>query len=680
MKKMPAITLKLTLSASLAIALLSGCGSPPRPDAPPASEETAPKSKAESAGATEKGGRAPGGAPRKALAAGRGVWSAPVPASPARSLSSLREILKKSPSAPGTDRVLLDIAKHELRRGSLQAAVENLKRLQEKFSLSPLYSESAFYLGLTLQASGRHQQAWISLRSSLSGETDPERRALLEASLGATYEKRGDAFPALLSYARAIAGDSQIYRKNALLERIEKLAEKIPAHQLRAAAGRFASAPTGPRLRVALARRSGRKKRPGASRDDPPDGAKTPDAKSAAREPEARPAIHAGRVGIMLPLSGPAASAGARVYQGIQVALRHSLAQRPDLRIQLAVRDTKSAAQSAGEAARLAIELITKEKVVALLGPLLTGATESAAEISNRLETPLLTPFAARMSMNREFAWIFRNSLTNRQQAQGAAAYAVRRLGVRRFAVLRPDNRDGEEMTDAFARTAENLGGEVVKIVSFPESANDFGAQMRALGGMDDRQLAREKLSLGLDKSALLETRPDFEALFVPARHDKAVLIAPQLPFYNVRGVRLLGGSGWNSPRLIERGERYVEGAVFVVGFFADSEDPKIARFSSAYENRFGRKPDLFSALGYDAARIIFSAIARGARTREQVREYLAALKGFEGVTGRTDMGADGDARRELFALSVRERKIRLIGTVAPREASDGGAIEQTRN
>lgn len=397
---------------------------------------------------------------------------------------------------------------------------------------------------------------------------------------------------------------------------------------------------------------------------EPPGTAQTPPP-GRADEP-APAAAHAGRVGVMLPLSGALGAAGGRVHQGIQLALRHSLAKHPGLRIQLAIRDTKSAAQSAGDAAEVAAELIEKERAIALIGPLITEAAEGAARVANRLKAPMLTPFALRMRMNPDYPWVFRNSLTNRLQARSVAAYAVQHLGMRRFAVLYPAERDGIELTDAFTQAVENLGGEVVKIVSFPENATDFREQMLALGGMDDRRLNRRRRSLGLKRTDPHPIDLDFEALFVPVRHEEAVLIAPQVLFYNMRAVRLLGGSGWNDPRLLEHGERYVEGAVFVDGFFAGSAEPGVARFVSEFKRIFGRTPDIFSALGYDAARIIFSALAGGARTREDVRRHLAALRGFEGVAGLTDMGADNDALRQLFVLSVQEKKIRHLQMVAP--------------
>ena len=666
---MPSATMKFMLIAALSVSLLTGCRPGPASETKPkpAAPLPAPKPKAETQPTPERFAQ-------KALAESPGSWSAPAPAPPPTPAAASRAKFEKNPAAPDADQTLLDTAKHQLGSGNLTAAVRSLKRFQEKFPLSPLYPEGAFYLGLALQASGRHEEAWISLRSSLSGETRPERRALLEASLGEVYEARGDALSALLSYARAMRNDPEVFRKDVLIERIWALAKKIATHQLRSALEGFSDSPAGPYMQAALAVRAENEKRSEPPRVPDSGQVETDTPQNVARAPDAEVAVNSGRVGIMLPLSGPAAAAGERVYQGVQLALRHSLAKYPGLRIQLSVRDTKSTAQSAGQAAEVAAELIEKEKALALIGPLLTRAAESSAEVANRLQVPMLTPFSVRMEMNRDFAWVFRNSLTNRLQAQGVATYAIEHLGIRRFAVLHPENRDGNELTDAFTQAVANLGGEVVKIVSFPENATDFGAQMRALGGMDDRQLRRTKLSRGLGKSDPYQIRLNFDALFVPVHHDKAVLIAPQVPFYNMRDIRLLGGNGWNNRQLITRGERYVEGAVFVDGFFADSAEPKVARFVHAFRNIFGRTPGIFSALGYDAAQIIFAAVASGAKTRAEVRQYLAALKGFDGVMGLTDMGADNDAHRQLFVLSVSRKKIHHLQMVTPHRRFLHGA------
>ncbi|MEK6711600.1 MAG: penicillin-binding protein activator [Nitrospinota bacterium] len=607
-------------------------------------------------------------------------WAAPAPARPDRPRPALQGILETDPQSAAAEGALFDLARIDYAEGRYAQAAGHLKALQARFPLSSLYADSEFWLGLSLQAAGEAEQAWLPLRGSLSRERHPLRRSLLLAALGEVYEARNDAFAALLSYAEALGAGEQLPRRELLAARVRTLATaKVAQHQLVSAAEQFRKDPAGPILRLALARQAAAENRPQAALaaihrflEDYPGHPEREAARSLEKDLRDQLAVNQGRVGVLLPLSGPAAAAGERVYQGIQLALRHVLEANPKLQIQLAVRDTRSTAGSPGVAAEKAEELIRQEKVLALVGPFLSTAAEAVGARAGGLETPLLSPFAIRTQMTGRGPWFFRNTLTNRLQSEGIAAYAVRVLGLRNFAVLYPDDTDGQELARLFAESVHQLGGQVVKSIPFPHDANDFGPQMRALGGMDDTQLARQRRALGLKPGEPFRLTLSFEALFVPAYHDKAVLIAPQIPFYNIHGIKLLGGHGWDSEELLRFGERYVEGAVFVDGFFADSEEPRVARFTKEYTQLFGRKPDIFSALGYDAAKIVFEGLVRGAKTRREMRDYLATLRGHEGIMGLTSMGRDGDTLRQLFVLTVRKRKIEHLQMITPHREGLG--------
>ena len=609
-------------------------------------------------------------------------WIAPAPARPDRPREELLELVRQDPGSVQAEAALFDLARIEYAEGRYAEAAEHLKALQSRFPLSRLYSDSEFWLGLALQAAGNAEQAWLPLRGSLSREQHPLRRGLLLAALGQVYEARNDPFAALLSYAEALSTGETIPLQERLLSRLRLLAEgKVAQHQLVSAIEKLRKPPTGPILRLALARRAASEGRPQAAlaairrfMEDYPDHPEREAAAALEKSLRDQLAVNQGRVGVLLPLSGPAAAAGERVYQGVQLALRHVLEEHPKLQIQLAVRDTRASAGSPGDAVAKAEELIQQEKVVALVGPFLSSEAEAAGVAAAKLETPLLTPFAIRTQMTGRGPWFFRNTLTNRLQSAGIAAYAVRVLGLRQFAVLYPDDTDGRELARFFAESVQRLGGQIAKSIPFPHDTNDFGPQMRALGGLDDTQLARQRRALGLKPGEPFRLTLSFEALFVPAYHDKAVLIAPQIPFYNMHGVKLLGGHGWDSEELIRFGERYVERAIFVDGFFADSEEPRVARFTKEYTQLFGRKPDIFSALGYDAAKIIFEGLVRGAKTRREMRDYLAALRGFEGIMGLTDMGLDGDTLRQLFVLTVRKRKIVHLQMITPHREGLGAS------
>lgn len=650
-----------------ALAALSGCGDIPPPPRPLASPPRVERRKP-----------VPQILPKPSRP---GKWVASPPPLPDRSREVLERQLRNNPKGVQAGPALYDLAVQDFTIKDFDGAIRNIKTLQRRFPLSPLYEESEHLLGLSLQASGRYEDAFLPLRGSLSREKNPLRRGLLHAALGEVYESRKDPGAALISYAEALAAHPAIPSAPLLRARVLSLAKTgLPTHRVQAAANRFRASLAGPILLLEFARRALAEGRPEAALAAAREFLRSyPDHRGRARAQaitdrlSARLAVRQGRIGVALPLSGPAAAAGERVYQGIQLALRHALEKNPKLRIQLAVRDTRSSAQSAGNAAQIASDLIDKEKVVILLGPFFSVSTEAAAKVAHLKATPLLTPFAIRMDMAASSPFVFRNSLTNRHQSQGIAVHAVRNLGLRRFAVLFPEDRDGRELAESFSSDVRRLGGRVVKMIPFSPDANDFGAQMRALGGLSDAQLNHRKRARGLKKNAPYRINLPFEALFVPAYHDKAVLIAPQIPFYNMQGIYLLGGRGWNNPDLIRYGEKYVEKALFVDGFFAGSKEPRVARVVSEFSRLFGREPDIFSALGYDSAMIVFEGLAQGANNRERMRAYLSRLSGFKGIMGLTDMGPDGDTKRQLFVLTVRRKRIEHIQMVTPHRATPSG-------
>ncbi|MED5353878.1 MAG: hypothetical protein VX429_05605, partial [Nitrospinota bacterium] len=63
-------------------------------------------------------------------------------------------------------------------------------------------------------------------------------------------------------------------------------------------------------------------------------------------------------------------------------------------------------------------------------------------------------------------------------------------------------------------------------------------------------------------------------------------------------------------------------------------------------------------AQAYDAAGIVFQAIIAGANNRVKLKNKLLQVKNYPGVTGRTDITKSGDSEKNIFALTVRRKKI----------------------
>ena len=150
----------------------------------------------------------------------------------------------------------------------------------------------------------------------------------------------------------------------------------------------------------------------------------------------------------------------------------------------------------------------------------------------------------------------------------------------------------------------------------------------------------------------------NYDAIFIPGFPDDVGLIAPQLAFYNIDSVQLLGGNSWNSDDVIELGGKYVKGAIFVDGFFSGSYFSRVRKFNELYEDFFGKEPDVLSAQAFDAANMVFDIVSKDRVVdRQTVKKELLEIKNYRGVSGKTTILPNGDSEKSLFFISIKNNK-----------------------
>jgi branched-chain amino acid transport system substrate-binding protein len=386
-------------------------------------------------------------------------------------------------------------------------------------------------------------------------------------------------------------------------------------------------------------------------------------------------------VGVVLPLTGKLAATGQKVLQGIQLAYSR-LPDESRRKIYLNVKDSSS---SIGIQKTLS-NLARNPKVVGVLGPLLSDEIKRASVVADSFRIPVFSPTASSAELVESSSYIFRNALTRKIQARFLAEYSINTLKLRRFVILHPLEPFGEELKDEFLKAVEAFGGEIVGIASYDRSQNDFKNQILELGGIADDDLTRitkkqlienEAQEDFSDPAVLSRPRVDMEhwsedeienlkvslelgydAMFIPGVYDKVGLIIPQLAFYNIEEIALLGASGWNSPELVKMGGKFLKSVFFVDGFYSDSHRVRVRKFVDIFEKNYGELPSHFSAHAYDAAGIFFKSIMSGADNRLKLRDSLVRIKNYPGVTGKTSMLESGDSEKNIFALTVKRKKI----------------------
>lgn len=357
-------------------------------------------------------------------------------------------------------------------------------------------------------------------------------------------------------------------------------------------------------------------------------------------------------VGVLLPLSGRYATFGELVRRGMELALE-AHRQSGSRAVRFLYRDTGANPELSGLAV---LELAEGERVMAIAGPLTGAAAQAAATQAQQLGVPLLA-LSQKEGLPEVGDHVFRDSLTSRQQVQALVRYAMEERQLTAFAVLSPENRLGQEMAELFAGEVARRGGRVAARQSYSESVTDFRRQIKLLKGEDPQ--APEPLP-PKPGEAVPPPRPlPFEALFIPDHADRIGLIAPQLVFYGIEQLPLLGINGWNSPDLVRLAGRFVEGAVFVDGFFRHSPYPLVQEFVDRYFEKYGEEPSILEAQGYDAAGMLLALLDRpGMRRREDLRLALSRVRNYPGVTGATSFTLQGDAEKVLFLLQVQNGNI----------------------
>ena len=339
-------------------------------------------------------------------------------------------------------------------------------------------------------------------------------------------------------------------------------------------------------------------------------------------------------VGCVAAFSGPDKAAGARLKQGVGLAVDDAVNQHVEgRRLAVVIADDRGADDSVQAEA---VRLLSVNHVAALIG----GADPGRALLLARAAQP----YAAPTVLPSEWAGpppgdaVFSLGVRPGWRGEVLARYASGELKLKHVAVL----------TDGRDPVAVELAAAFVKAWPRDESASVGQETFRS-----DAELQEQAARVG-------GTKPD------------AVLIAADaVDFLKVRNI--LEAAGLHVPALYggadAGGERLAAGKddVITATVFAPEELKERGRaFLQRYEEHFHEPPDLTAVQGYDAARVLLNALSRANSTAGgKVRDQIASSTDFESLTGPLRF-QDGRARRRVFVTRVNGGQAAVVQRVEP--------------
>jgi branched-chain amino acid transport system substrate-binding protein len=307
------------------------------------------------------------------------------------------------------------------------------------------------------------------------------------------------------------------------------------------------------------------------------------------------------------------------------------------------------------EAPNAVTKLISKDNVVAVLGEVASSASLAAAPICQSSKVPMITPSSTNDSVTRKGDYIFRICFTDSYQGEYQAVFADQWCSMngkpKSIAMLTDTKSDYSQGLKAVVTTKFTaLGGQVVGTQGYAQGDSDFRSQL----------------------TALKATNPSM--IYVPGYYTDIGQIAIQARDLGIT-VPLLGGDGWESPRLIEIGGKSLEGCIYTNHYFYGDSNPVVSSFVQKYKERYGQTPDSLAALGYDAMKTLADAMKRAAKLDgPSLRDAIAQTKGLVGVTGTINIGPDRNAMgKSLVIEEIKNGQLTLKATIDPAK---GGKVE----
>lgn len=266
-----------------------------------------------------------------------------------------------------------------------------------------------------------------------------------------------------------------------------------------------------------------------------------------------------GRAGILLPLTGKFSSIGQKLLEIIEIFEKNK-----SLPFSIYFLDTKS---DPIDATIAAVKLIEEIHVDFLIAPISISSGEAfgVCGLAYGKGIPLILPMTSEGKFE-SIPHIFTSGLNSEEQAKVIANYSMYDLAIMKFAILYPDIPKYKSIAEAFANEVTKNNRELVTMVSFqPDS-----------------------ITLKWELKAIKEKNP--EAIFLPMDKNMIINTAPQIAYYGLEHVKLLGIETFNDEKVPRLGEKYVEGAVFTAPSPIDSLTLKEFKKQGYKEDDFAAK------------------------------------------------------------------------------------------
>jgi len=306
--------------------------------------------------------------------------------------------------------------------------------------------------------------------------------------------------------------------------------------------------------------------------------------------------------------------------------------------VELVIEDNESKAESAVKANT---KMITQDDVLAIVGPQSSKQAIPAGEVANKYKTVMISPWSTNPSTTLDRPYVFRGCFLDPFQGPVVANFITEEFGFTKAAVLYDVASDYPKgLAEVFKEAWEKKHGpgSVVAYQSFTTKDTDFSSQLTQI------------------------VKSGAQVLFTPQYYNEVPLIVRQAKDLGWKGP-IVGSDSWGSAETVELCGDACYGLFFSTHYAAAGAKGATKAFIDRYKAKYEYVPDDVAALTWDALHLVQQAIQdTGSITgkietdRTAVRDSLAKIKNFAGITGNMTFTEEGDPIKCAVIVKINDK------------------------
>lgn len=345
------------------------------------------------------------------------------------------------------------------------------------------------------------------------------------------------------------------------------------------------------------------------------------------------------RVGFLTIKSGALAAGGKQMEDGLRLFLKERNNTIAGRKVELFVGDT--AGQPAITKTK-AQELVEKDKVQVIIGPLAAFEALAIDDYIRKTEVPVISPSAAAedLTQRKPNPWFVRAVGTSAQPSHVLGDYAARELKYKRIAIIADDFAFGHEIAAGFQRTFEENGGKVVQKLWSPLNVADYGTYIGQI-------------------------KPNVDAVFAAFAGGNGIKFLKQYNEYGMKAkIPVLGAMTTVDEGVLKSMGDEALGVISTGWYAADINNTDNKRFVQSMNRDYQQDPGYYSMGAYGAALMLEQALKDVKGKIEDKPAFMAALRNVQlsnDPRGKISLDALGNPVMDIYVRKV-ERKNGKLG------------------